>query len=55
MSEIDALDVTMTVTKVLESLRVRYVNGGSFASAIHGQVRTTMDVDIVAELKEEHV
>ena len=55
MGEIDALEVTLSVTRVLESLKVRYVIGGSFASAIHGLVRTTMDVDIVADLRGEHV
>jgi hypothetical protein len=55
MAEIDALEVTLSVTRVLESLKVRYVIGGSFASAIHGLVRTTMDVDIVADLRGEHV
>lgn len=38
------------VTKVLDSLDVRYVIGGSMASIVHGMLRTTMDVDIVADL-----
>jgi hypothetical protein len=28
---------------------------GSVASAIHGEVRTTLDVDMVAELQDSHV
>lgn len=46
----EALSVTLMVTDVLESLHVPYVIGGSMASASHGRIRTTLDVDIVAAL-----
>jgi hypothetical protein len=51
----EALVVTLQVTRVLDELGVPWVIGGSFASIIHGPIRTTMDVDIVAELQLAHV
>jgi hypothetical protein len=47
--------VTTLVTGVLEGLGVTYVIAGSLASAVHGVVRATMDADIVADLRPEHV
>ena len=43
------------VVAALERLGVRYQIGGSVASSIHGVARTTLDVDLVADLREEHV
>ncbi len=51
----EALQVTQLVTRVLDSLDIRYVIGGSMASIVHGMIRTTMDVDIVADLNAEQV
>jgi hypothetical protein len=51
----DQLAVTMLVTDALEALGVPYVIGGSFASALHGVMRATMDADLVADLRLEHV
>lgn len=51
MENPESFGVTLVVTGVLEKLNVPYVVGGSMASIIHGMVRTTMDVDIVADLK----
>ena len=51
----EALNVTMQVTDVLDRLRVPYVIGGSIASSIYGPPRSTQDVDVVADLEEEHV
>ena len=47
--------ITLKVTSLLEKLHVRYLIGGSLASTLHGIVRTTLDSDIVAELRPEHV
>lgn len=55
MASVGVLQVTLLVTHVLEELGVRYVIGGSLASIVHGMPRTTMDVDILADLKAEHV
>jgi hypothetical protein len=41
--------------KTLERLNVLYYIGGSIASSVYGIARATMDVDLVSELKGEHV
>jgi hypothetical protein len=51
----EAIAVTLQVTKVLESLGIAYLVGGSLASSLHGEPRATQDVDIVADLQEQHV
>ena len=53
--EPEALGVTRQVTSVLDTLHVAYVIGGSLAAIGHGLVRSTLDVDIVADLRLEHV
>jgi hypothetical protein len=37
--------VTLLVTHALETLGVPYLIGGSLASALHGVVRTTLELD----------
>lgn len=51
----EALAVTLRVIGVLEQLRVPYVVGGSIASSIYGKPRATQDVDVVADLRDEHI
>jgi hypothetical protein len=51
----ESLAVTVLVTTALEGLGVPYVIGGSMASAVYGMARATMDVDVVVDLREEHV
>lgn len=55
MIDSEALQVTLTVTNLLDDLGIPYVIGGSMASIIHGMLRTTMDVDIVADMQLAHV
>ena len=55
MANSEALQVTLLVTNLLDELGVPYVIGGSMASIIHGMLRTTMDVDIVANIQPEQV
>jgi hypothetical protein len=43
------------VVAAFHRLGVRYYVGGSIASSIFGMPRTTMDVDVVADLRLEHV
>ena len=45
-----SLCVVLHVIDVLQELGVRYHLGGSFASAIHGVPRQTMDADLVVDL-----
>ena len=47
----DPLRVALTVTAILDRLGVAYVTAGSFASSLHGEPRSTDDVDIVADLR----
>lgn len=50
-----SLSVVLDVIRILEDLNVRYHLGGSFASAVHGVPRQTMDADLVVDLQEGHV
>jgi len=51
----EQIAVTMLVADALEALGVPYAIGGSFASALHGVMRATMDADLVADLRKEDV
>jgi hypothetical protein len=50
-----SLAVVLNVIEILENLGIRYHLGGSFASAIHGVPRQTMDADIVVDLDTAQV
>ncbi|MEZ6094687.1 MAG: hypothetical protein R3C03_10695 [Pirellulaceae bacterium] len=43
------------VAAALQALNVRFFVGGSIASAYHGASRSTMDVDLVADITLSHV
>jgi hypothetical protein len=47
--------VTLQVIDELDALGVPYLIGGSFASYAYGTYRATADVDLVADLKFDHV
>jgi len=49
----DIIDVTLKVIKVFEKLGIAYHIGGSLASSAFGIARSTLDVDIVADIKAE--
>ena len=51
----EQIAVTLAVVEALDALGVPYAIGGSFASALHGVMRATMDADLVADLRLEHV
>lgn len=56
MSAMDeALEVTLQVISALDELSIPYVVGGSIASSIYGRPRATQDVDVVADIRDEHV
>lgn len=55
MTLAEPLAVTLLVIEALEGLGVRYVVGGSLASSVHGVFRASVDADLVAELRLEHV
>lgn len=49
----DIIEVTRKVVQVFEKLGIRYHVGGSLASSSYGVARSTLDVDIVADVKAE--
>jgi hypothetical protein len=51
----DLISSLQTVKDTFDQLGIRYFVGGSVASSFHGAMRSTMDVDVVAELAPEHV
>lgn len=55
MDRHDDLVVALTpLIDVLERLGVAWYVGGSVASTVHGRFRATNDVDLIANLREEH-
>lgn len=54
MTRLDA-EATREVTRALEAVGVRYCVAGSAASSFHGSPRSTVDVDLLASLRPEHV
>jgi len=51
----DPIRVALIVAAALEACRVRYLVGGSLASAVSGEPRSTLDVDMVVELSDKDV
>ena len=51
----EATRITLLVTQTLESIGIPYAVGGSLASSLHGIMRSTLDVDIVADMNLEHI
>jgi hypothetical protein len=48
-------EVILTVTRVLEKLAIPYYLGGSWASGAYGPPRSTLDVDMIANLQSPHI
>lgn len=51
----DSITAAQQIAAQFETLGVRYLLGGSMASSIWSEPRFTRDVDMVADLKDEHV
>jgi hypothetical protein len=51
----EPIAVTLLVIKALEAIKVPYLIGGSFATAVYGVARLTADADLVADVGFEHV
>ncbi len=51
----DALAVARSVTDVLDALGALHTIGGSIASSVAGEPRSTIDIDIVVALDELHI
>ena len=55
MDEHDELVVALTpLIDILDRLAIAWYVGGSVASTVHGRFRATNDVDVIANLREEH-
>ena len=55
MTQPDPVSAIGPIVGALEQLSVSYYIGGSVASSVHGLPRMTLDVDLVANLKPDHV
>ena len=55
MNASQILAAIMPVIEALEELSVPYHIGGSVASSIYGILRATIDADLIADLRQEHV
>lgn len=51
----DPIAVALQVASILERLDIPYFAGGSVASSFHGELRSTNDVDLIADLQDAHV
>ncbi|OGF65010.1 MAG: hypothetical protein A2Y62_14390 [Candidatus Fischerbacteria bacterium RBG_13_37_8] len=51
----DPIAIIAAVVSVLEGLHIIYYIGGSFASSLYGIPRSSQDVDIIADIRPEHV
>jgi len=51
----EVFEVTRKVAAAFELLGIRYFLGGSVASALYGEARSTRDVDLIAAMLPAHV
>ncbi|MCP4628692.1 MAG: hypothetical protein GY850_35070 [bacterium] len=51
----EPIQVTQIIANVFDRLQIPYLVGGSLASSLHGIPRATQDVDMVVDLKSQHV
>ena len=52
---VDPVHVALQVAAALEAAGVEYLVGGSMASSMAGEPRTTLDIDLVVRMTEAHV
>jgi hypothetical protein len=55
VSEPTELDVALRFAAILEDLDIEYALGGSLASSLHGEPRSTNDIDFAVHLAPHHV
>lgn len=55
MAELDEYGVALRVAAVLDELGIEYTLGGSLASSLHGEPRSTNDVDFAVRLREQQI
>ena len=52
---VDPIAIALTITRALDALGIIHTIGGSIASSIAGEPRSTFDIDVVAALHDSHV
>lgn len=52
---VDPIAIALKVTRALDALGIIHTIGGSIASSIAGEPRSTLDIDVVAAFHESHV
>jgi hypothetical protein len=55
MNATEILAAITPIVDAFEQLKVTYHIGGSVASSVYGFIRATIDADLVADLRSEHV
>jgi len=55
VTSLNPIDVALLVAGVLEGCGLRYVLGGSLASSVSGEPRSTLDVDLMVDISEGEV
>lgn len=55
MKKLTISDVLKPVVKAFDELNIPYFIGGSVASTVYGLARTTLDVDLIADLRSHQV
>lgn len=51
----EPVQITRQIAQEFDRLEIKYFVGGSLASSLHGIPRATHDVDMIADIKEEHI
>ena len=52
---VDPIAIAVAVGRILDGLGIPHTVGGSIASSFAGEPRSTVDIDIVAAIREPHV
>ena len=55
MKNPDIIEAIRPIIKAFEEHSISYYVGGSVASSLYGMARATMDVDLVADIRTEHI
>lgn len=51
----EPLEILRAVTSKMESLKIPYMVGGSFAGSYYGFARNTHDADLIVAMRQDHV
>lgn len=51
----EPVEITLLVTTQLEALQIPYLVGGSVASIVYGEYRSTNDADVLAAIQGHHI